>query len=523
MNKPLILAVDDIPENLDVLVNLLSKDYRLKVATNGERALRLAVDREIPDLILLDIMMPEMDGYAVIEQLKKSPATAPIPVIFLTALSDSSCEEKGFNCGAVDYMTKPFNPPVVLARIRTHLALKQARDELMSQRDQLEESYNSLAALEAYRDDFVHMMVHDMSSPLTGICQNIEFAIAEIESRGGSSSLRDTLELCKESGENLGDIVRSMIDVSRLEKDQYPIHLAPCDLHELCKKVIRKRNRATGFDQARIESSKLPDNLVTDASVLDRVINNLLVNAIKFSPPGEEVILGLDQTENWIEVRIEDHGASIAEENQSRIFDKFEQVKTKHDGGRFDSGLGLAFCRLATDALGGSISVSSNPDSGTTFTLRLPVKSSHNEKVETQQEVDISEDRAVVRLLVVDDEWSVTKVIKRYMDKLNLNWQVETICNPSSVVNAVLRMKPDLLLLDINMDDKTGADIIRELKPHLDISLKTKIIYYTGLISAEETTMDYYVDGMQVPIISKTVPLDELAKIMMHCVNENRQ
>jgi putative two-component system response regulator len=129
--KPVVLAVDDTPENLDVVKGILASDYMVKAAINGEMALKI-VEKAPPDLILLDIMMPGMSGYEVCEQLKADPNTRDIPVIFLTAMEQTTDEAKGFDLGAADYITKPVNPPILQARVRTHLALKQSMDELQA-------------------------------------------------------------------------------------------------------------------------------------------------------------------------------------------------------------------------------------------------------------------------------------------------------------------------------------------------------------------------------------------------------
>ena len=138
LEKQVVLIVDDTPENLQLMNGLLKDQYRTRLANNGERALRAAAQRPLPDLILLDIMMPAMDGYEVCRRLKAEPATARVPVIFLTAKTEVADEEMGFNVGCVDYITKPISPPIVLARVKTHLLLKSAKDFLKDQNAFLE-------------------------------------------------------------------------------------------------------------------------------------------------------------------------------------------------------------------------------------------------------------------------------------------------------------------------------------------------------------------------------------------------
>ena len=168
--RPVILIVDDTPENIDVLVGLLRDRYTIKVATDGPRALALATAAPTPDLVLLDIMMPGMDGFEVCRQFKAREVLEDIPIIFISALSETMDKVKAFSVGGVDYVTKPFQSEEVEARIDTHLTLQRLRRELEARNRQLQEQYDQLHELEELRDNLVHMVIHDMRSPLMGLC-----------------------------------------------------------------------------------------------------------------------------------------------------------------------------------------------------------------------------------------------------------------------------------------------------------------------------------------------------------------
>jgi propanediol utilization protein/CheY-like chemotaxis protein len=212
-----ILIVDDSVANTEILLAALADTYDVSVIQDGPTALA-ALATVDPDLILLDVMMPGMDGYEVCAQLQANPDTCDIPVIFLTAMAEDKDEEKGLNLGAVDYITKPFKLALVKARVRNHLALRHARIEVVRQRDQVEVALQKLRKLEQQRDDLVHMIVHDLRSPLTGLmCYLDLLAPGEADATDFEKSLcaaqKTTRELCA--------MVSALLDVSRLETGQF--------------------------------------------------------------------------------------------------------------------------------------------------------------------------------------------------------------------------------------------------------------------------------------------------------------
>jgi len=195
--RPTLLLVDDTATNIDILLDALGEDYAVRVATDGEAALN-SVKKFLPDLILLDIMMPGIDGYEVCRRLKEDDATQEIPIIFLTSLSEDADEARGLALGAVDYITKPFNTAIITARVRNHL-------ELCRQKLALQKSYDKLCELEELRDSLVHMIVHDMRSPLSGIIGNLK--LAKMKQQPGASA--DRIGLALSSTETLMEMISS--------------------------------------------------------------------------------------------------------------------------------------------------------------------------------------------------------------------------------------------------------------------------------------------------------------------------
>ena len=359
-----LLIVDDTPANIDVLVDLLSPTYRTRIATNGKTALSLCA-KEAPDLILLDIMMPEMDGYEVCRRLKEMEETRHIPVIFVRGKGETEDETKGLALGAVDYIAKPITPAVVLARVETHL-------EVNRQRQKIETAYNQLQDLETLRDNLVHMMVHDMRTPLTIMRGHLE--LLEMNGNlGGNEKKRvgTILNACV----GLIDMVSTLLDVSRFDNNEMPLKLEGRDIVPLAKEAAASYQAVGKGPGVEFESSVDSLKLRCDKDILERVMANLIGNAVKFTPESGTVRLLLEQTGHEAKISVTDTGPGIAPEYHGKIFERFGQVEMYNKKQKYSTGLGLTFCKLAVEAHGGSIGVESEVGVGSTFWFRLPVHS----------------------------------------------------------------------------------------------------------------------------------------------------
>lgn len=363
-----ILIVEDVPGNIDILLGLLGDDYSLSVVLDGRSALE-AVRTVNPDLILLDIMMPGMDGYEVCVRLKEAASTRDIPIIFLTALNAEIDEEKGLLLGAADFITKPFNPAIVKARVHNHLALRHARLEAMQQRDQMAAALAKLSELEKLRDDLVHMVVHDMRTPLAGLGMFLELLSCEPVP---PPEFRESLRLMLESSRSLSDMVTSLLDVSRLEAQQMPLHCEATDLAKLAQTAVQ---RLAQSHQSRSVSLRLSAPAVwahCDPAITERILLNLVGNAIKFTPAEGAIDIALSTEGAWASFSVSDTGPGIPPEYHRKVFEKFGQVAIRKERKIPSPGLGLAFCKLAAEAQGGSIHLTSQPGCGSTFAVRLP-------------------------------------------------------------------------------------------------------------------------------------------------------
>lgn len=374
MVKPTILVVDDSPENIQVLTAVLHTEFRVKAALNGERALKIAASSPSPELILLDIMMPDMDGYEVIDQLKSDPATAHIPVIFVTAMTQEVDEEKGLNLGAVDYITKPISPVIVLARVKTHLALhRQSRE--------LEISYKKLQQMELLRDNLVHMLVHDMRTPVSVMEMSLSLLKDDI---GNDLNVENQLDLddALNGTKKLIKMINDLLDVSRMESGKMPLQRVRTNVVRIAEDAIAQVRKLAEEINLSLDTEHEEILVACDPEIIIRVILNFLHNALKFTPAGGSVTVTITIKDGSVKVAVADTGPGIPDEFQDHVFDKFGQTREARQ--YLSSGLGLTFCKLAIDSHQGEIGVESEPGKGSRFWFSLPL---------TPVEVDIETER----------------------------------------------------------------------------------------------------------------------------------
>jgi two-component system sensor histidine kinase/response regulator len=357
--RPSILAVDDTPENLRLLNGVLSSNgYEVRPVTSGRMALQSA-ERSAPDLVLLDVSMPEMDGYEVCERLKAHETLRDIPVIFLTANVETEAKLRGFEAGGVDYIAKPFQVAEVLARVRVHVSLVRARQELAR-------NYEQLRALEKLRDDLVHMVVHDMRSPLLGILMHLSALRKRLTDR---EDLIPSVDAVMRSSRNLSKMTNELLDISRMEEGKMNLQPEACDLSALVREVT------TAFDDGsrRLEiDCRESIGVECDSGLIRRVLENLVSNGLKHTPAGTVVEVSAVPGELVARLCIRDRGNGVPAEARERIFEKFGAIPTEAGREYHSAGLGLAFCKLVIHAHGGRIGVNSRDGGGSEFWFELP-------------------------------------------------------------------------------------------------------------------------------------------------------
>lgn len=339
---------------------LRASDYRVRPVPSGPLALR-AARADPPDLILLDIYMPEMSGFEMCERLKADPELREIPVVFLTANTDIAAKVQAFALGGVDYLTKPFQVEELRARVSTHL-------EIQRQKHELSQSYERLAELEKLRDNLVHMIVHDMRSPLTGLVASLEFLKDDLGDRLTPQNTED-IDLAMASSRRITRMAEELLDVSRFEGSEMPLSRVRCDLVEVIRAGIATVQTISPDRDVVVECAA-ETWVFADPNILGRVVENLVVNGVKHAPAATPVVVSVADERGTVTVSVRDEGPGIPPELQEKIFEKFGVVRARYKYGSV--GLGLTFCKLAVEAHGGQIGLESEEGQGSTFWFRLP-------------------------------------------------------------------------------------------------------------------------------------------------------
>jgi len=374
-DAPLILVADDVPANVELLFDQLHVlGFRAVAAYDGPSALRVCADRH-PDLCILDVSMPAGDlgvddrstGFEVCRRIKRDPRTARIPVIFVTALNDTTDRVKAIEAGGDDFLTKPHNRLVLGARVRSLLKLKAATDAL-------EESLRKQKELEKVRDDLMKMIVHDLKSPLTSVIGAMEMLI-DGDFGPLTEYQRKALGDTEARAQDLLGLIEDLLEVARLEESRLALNLAPLAPTTLLGEVAREWEIRVQQERARLVLEVTNDARPVDAdqALIKRVFSNLIQNALTHSARAVTVTLGARTDSGGTLFTVADDGVGIPPEYHDIIFRKFEQVKTPHIPRVRSSGLGLAFCKLVVEAHGGRIWVKSGPErQGSAFHFWLP-------------------------------------------------------------------------------------------------------------------------------------------------------
>jgi two-component system sensor histidine kinase/response regulator len=359
--KPLIFIVDDVPGNLQVLIHILKQEeYRIAAAGNGHQALDM-IPAARPDLVLLDVMMPGMDGYEVCRQLKTNPAAADIPIIFLTAKAETEDIVKGFETGAVDYVTKPFNPAELLARVKTHLELKFSREKLTD--------------LIAARDKFFSIIAHDLRNPVQNLILSSDLLRNSYDSFDEAERM-DYIQGINNSANHISSLLETLLDWSRVQSGTMELYREKIDIASLAADNINLLKENAVKKNINV-SSQIPANTFAfaDKNMIGTVIRNLVSNAVKFTNPGGEVKITAipASTGNFIEITVSDNGIGIKEVDIAGLFRIDVHTKTRGTANEKGTGLGLLLCKEFIEKNKGSIKVVSTPGKGSDFTFTLPV------------------------------------------------------------------------------------------------------------------------------------------------------
>jgi two-component system sensor histidine kinase/response regulator len=374
-----VMVVDDTAANLMLVNDLLQDRYTVKIASSGARALKIAHSDPAPDLILLDILMPEMDGYEVLRQLKASPTTCDIPVIFLTARSEVRDEQMGLDLGAVDYITKPISPPLLLARVKAQLLMKVARDALL--RRNLEDTRRFEVAmaqqieLNALKSTFVSMTSHEFRTPLATILAAYELLHGYNE-RMSPAARAETLQTIASAVRRMVTMLDQVLTLGKADAKLLDFNPQPLNLAVFCLELRDEALAGLALhpsghsDLLTMHLELAQDTVLADEKLLRHILGNLLSNALKYSPGGQGVIFHIRCSTEAVVFDVQDQGIGIPADELPHLFGNFHRASNVGDIP--GTGLGLSIVKRAVESHGGSIGVQSKLGSGTLFTVRIP-------------------------------------------------------------------------------------------------------------------------------------------------------
>ena len=380
MSKARILIIDDTPGIIHILSGILAQDYTIMVAKDGMRGIQRALSTPPPDIILLDIIMPEMNGYDVCVELKSHIETADIPVIFITVMGEEENEAQGFEVGAVDYITKPFNPEVVKARLQTHLELKQHRDELETlveaRTAELEQAKKTAEDAHAAKSRFLSCMSHELRTPMNGVVSMAELLLT-MDLQDDQSEL---VEIIRSSAYAQLSVIEDILSYASLAAGLEQIELLEFSLTILTQKVFAMFAVAA-FEkniQLKLEiNDSLPDLYIGDAKKLRQVLVHLVGNAIKFTPQGS-VSLQIQSIEYngrniTLEFAVIDTGIGIPANKHEALFQSFSQLSEGHSRRYGGTGIGLTNARELIHIMKGELKLESILEQGSRFYFSIPL------------------------------------------------------------------------------------------------------------------------------------------------------
>jgi two-component system sensor histidine kinase/response regulator len=355
--RPCILIVDDTPTNIDVLVNLLQNDYDLKVANRGARALRICEQDRGIDLVLLDVMMPEMDGFEVCRILRAAPATRDLPVIFLTAKTETDDVVRGFSVGSNDYVSKPFRPAELLARVQAHLTIQAQRREIDARNTELKE--------------LLHIVSHDVANQFGAVSMFLELARKAADPQ--LAAIVPLVDAAVRNGVGLTRLVRTLRSSEDKQIPLSPVPLGP---------AVAEAALLAG-DAARAKSITLAVDATDTPVMAERhalvvsVLGNLLSNALKFSDPGTTVSLSTEVQPDRVCLVVRDQGAGMPPDAVATLFDVTRSISRVGTAGERGTGFGMPLMQRFVTRFGGTVDVASRPvdthptDHGTEFRIWL--------------------------------------------------------------------------------------------------------------------------------------------------------
>ncbi|OHD81735.1 MAG: hypothetical protein A2355_07520, partial [Spirochaetes bacterium RIFOXYB1_FULL_32_8] len=509
MTKGRILIVDDSLISREILANaLVESEFEVSSVSSGEKALQ-KIEQFNPELILLDINMPGMNGFQFCDILKNEMNRRDILIIFITGSKNKEITSKGFACGCVDFITKPYEIEELIARVTVHLNLKHSEKRLTELKTIADEANTA-------KSDFLANMSHEIRTPMSAIIGFTEILL----STHISAIQRDYLEMIEISANSLLDIINDILDFSKLESGKFTISPSSCNVKSNITSIIHTysiQSLKKGVELLYQIDDSIPEFIIADSTRLRQVLINLISNAIKFTDQGSVFLRIQKKLKNnvaMLHFSIEDTGLGISPEKMSLLFEKFTQIENKNTKKYKGSGLGLVICKSLVELMGGTIHVSSRLSQGSTFSFEIPlIEDTNIQDNEIIEELTVPyENNLSLNILLADDYFVNQKMITAIL--LKKGWNVSIASTGIEALNKIEESKFDIILMDMHMpemDGITATTIIRESEKlsgiHVPIIALTASAFEQDKKKCLESGMDDF--------ISKPVDTELLYQIII--------
>ncbi len=505
-----ILIVDDVQLNLDLMKEILSeKGYLIATAINGKSAIAKAKAHKF-DLILLDVILPDIDGFEVCSHLKSSSQTQDIPIIFLTAKKEKDNIIKGFNLGAVDYIPKPFSKEELLARVNLHLTLRKYQDELIRSKEMAEASAKAKAI-------FLANISHEIRTPMNGIIGMIDI----LKRTSLTAEQLEYIDIIGISGENLLMIINDVLDFSKIEAGQITfehIRFNLCDEINEVVKILRYKAIQKKLDLSFEVAPDVPQLLIGDPLRLKQVLINLCNNSIKFTEEGfvnvSVKLVARNECAVRLQFDVKDTGIGISPENQLKLFKSFSQADvstTRKFGG---TGLGLAISKNLVHLMGGEIGIISEEGKGAIFHFdgEFGIAGEDLSETENQELEDSIHRERKLKILLAEDNVINQKVAILNLQKLGHS--VIVVPDGFQAVERFISDLPDVVFMDVHMPVMDGVEAtgkIREWENINSITNRVPIVAMTA--NTLKSDKDLFVAAGMDDYLSKPFNVSELVRL----------
>lgn len=502
--QPKVLIVDDMEDaRLSVVKTLKEFEVDIFTAESGKDAVRQAVENEFA-LITLDVQMPEMDGFKAAELIRYFGKSTNTPIIFISGSAlDEQHQFRGYEVGAVDYLTKPFHRSILRSKLRVFLDLYRQKQLIEAQRQQLEHSLAAqkkisrnleiaqqrAEAANQSKSIYLANMSHEIRTPLNSIIGYAKLMERRLSKPGATEKVRKYLEHIDYASNVLVELISNVLDLSKIEAGKTEAHYETLDLKRLCEGIIYvnkstadEKNVLLGLDIA----PGVPEKILSDRTKLNQILMNLVTNAIKFTPGDKAVRLTVEKTAQSLVFKVVDEGIGIASDRLGSIFNQFEQADQSTMINYGGTGLGLTITQSLARLLGGKISVESEVGVGSTFTVVLPLLEPQRDIADqsmSQLDAVFEQDQTI---LVAEDNPMNIEMIREIFAELNL--EIVVAENGQICVEKAKELRPDLIIVDVHMPAMNGMEAIQAIRENEPLK-QTPIILFTADAFLEKQEM----------------------------------